>query len=144
MTDADLKLFSLLAEFHGEDREALAEHLEDQQVDHDVRIFTEGEETDGLVLVVEGAVRVGSHKHGYVGTIGPGGALGALSVVAVGPRVVTAIASSRCRLLLLRRTAFRRLMEDAPRTASRLLEAILRDLSGALREGLGRLAPGGG
>ncbi len=142
MTDLDLKRFSLLAEFDDEDREVVEEHLERKEVQHDVRIFTEGDEADGLILVAQGAVRVGSYKHGYVGTLGPGGVLGALSIVVVGPRVVTAIATSRCQLLLLRRTAFRRLMEDSPRTASRLLEAILCDFSGAVRDGLERLAPG--
>ena len=99
-------------------------------------LFREREEASGLVLVVEGRVRLESSRAGELGSVGPGTALGAVSLVAVGPREASAVADSACCVLLLRRSTFRRLADDAPRAACRLAEAIACDAAALLRAGL--------
>jgi CRP-like cAMP-binding protein len=133
----DLKRFPLLVEFSAEDCEALSELLEEKALKRGRRLFGEGNEADGLVLVQSGTVVLKSGRAKQdLGRLGPGSTLGALSLVTVGARECTARAETDCELLLLARTAFRRLVDDAPRTACRLLEAVTAEVATLVRPGL--------
>lgn len=140
MTADRLKAFTLLASFTDDDRDALAELLDEREVRAGRRIFTEGTEAEGMVLVTAGAVRIESRRTGASEVVEAPLALGALSLVAVGPRECTAVAESPCEVLLLPRTSFRRLVDDHPRTACRLTEGLIDDASTLIRAGLDKLA----
>ena len=140
MTAARLKVFSLLAELTDEDREALADVVEERVLRAGRRIFSEGTEAEGLVLVESGTLRIESRRSGTSEAVEAPLALGALSLVAVGPRECTVFAESECTVLMLPRTAYRRLVDDAPRTACRLLEGIVDDAAALVRGGLDPLA----
>ena len=142
MSAADLKDFTLLAEFTDDDRESLFELLEDKSVREGRRIFSEGSEAEGMVLVLEGRVRIKSKRTGATETAEAPLALGGLSLVAVGPRECTVFADTACQTLMLPRTSFRRLVDDHPRTACRLIEALLDEASSLIRGGLDQLAEG--
>jgi CRP-like cAMP-binding protein len=60
--------------------------------------------------------------------------------VAEGPREATGETLSRCRVLRLRREAYQRLVEGAPRAACQLLEALLRDSAAVVRDALEAVA----
>lgn len=136
MSAVDLKRFALFEELSEEEREVLADEIERIELEPGDVLFRERDEASGLVLVVEGRVRLESSRAGDLGSVGPGTALGAVSLVAVGPREASAVADSACCILLLRRSAFRRLVDDAPRAACRLAEAIACDTAALLRAGL--------
>jgi CRP-like cAMP-binding protein len=136
VSEVDLKRLRLLAERDAPEREAIAEELEPLALDAGTLLFEEGEQSEGLIWVVEGAVRVEGGRAAAAEELGPGAALGALSLVASGPRAVRAETTSRSRLLVFRRSAFRRFADAEPRAACRLLEAILRDTARAGREAL--------
>lgn len=135
-----LKDFALLAEFTDEDREALAELLEQKSLLEGRRIFSEGTEAEGMVLVLSGTVQLQNRRTGSSETVDAPVALGALSLVTVGPRECTAIAETACEILMLPRTSFRRLIDDYPRTACRLAEGLLDEASGMMRASLEPLA----
>ena len=65
-----------------------------------------------------------------------GAARGGLSLVDVGPRELAARTLEACELWALPRSQWHRLVEDHPRTACRLLEAIVQQLATSLREAL--------
>lgn len=144
MTEPDLKQFSALAELAEPEREAVADLLEPLELGPDRQLFREGQEAEGLLLVESGALRLESKRQGALGACGAGTVLGGLSLVAVGPREATAVATERSRVWLLSRTSFHRLVEDAPRAGCRLLAAVLADVAQAVRGGLSELASGGG
>jgi CRP-like cAMP-binding protein len=128
-----LETFPLLARLRGEEREALSEALEALDVDAGTLLFDEGDPAVGLVLVAEGRVRVASRRTGEQAELGPGASLGAFSLAAHGVREARAETTSRCRLLVLGRDAYERLVADAPRTACRLMEGVLADTARLLR-----------
>jgi len=135
---SDLKRFPLLAELSDDDRDALFGVLELQTLRRGRSVYRETGEADGLVLVLSGSVRLSS-RHSEaddLGMLGEGTILGTASLLAIGPREATAKAEADCEVALLSRNAYRRLVEDYPRTACRLTEAIARDLSSLLREAL--------
>jgi CRP-like cAMP-binding protein len=136
---ADLKVFELLADLSDEERELVAELLERTSLDDGEQLFAEGQESEGLVLVEQGALLLTSNRAGALGQVAAGESLGAVSLVAVGPREATAVASGATRVAVLSRESFRRLADDSPRAACRMLEVALGDLAGAVREGLDRL-----
>jgi CRP/FNR family transcriptional regulator len=135
----DLKRFSLLAEMSDDDRDCLAELLEPKSLAKGRLVFQEGTESEGLVLVLSGHVKVESRRDAPAESLEGPTALGALSLTRVGPRETSARALSACELLILPRTAYRRLVDDHPRAACRLLEAILADVSGLVRDSLDKL-----
>jgi NTE family protein len=136
----DLKRFALLSELTDSDREMVAELLEPIELAAGRQLFREGQEAEGLILIDRGELRLESQRTGKLGSSGEGTAIGGLSLLAVGPREVTAIAVGPTRVLQLSRVAFLRLAEDSPRTALRLVQAIVAELAGAVREGLERIA----
>jgi CRP-like cAMP-binding protein len=140
VTPEDLKNFGLLSEFGDEDREALFELLDERPIAEGRRIFSEGTESEGLVLVASGRVRVESRRATEPAVLEAGCALGALSLIALGRRESTIFADTACSVLILPRTAYRRLADDYPRTACRLMEAIMDELTGLVRSGLDLLA----
>ena len=54
-------------------------------------------------------------------------------------REITAVTETPCEILWLRRSDFRRLADDSPRTACRLLEAIASEFAGCVRRELDTL-----
>jgi CRP-like cAMP-binding protein len=68
--------------------------------------------------------------------LGEGALLGGASLLSMGQREATAKAEVECEVMLLERTAYRRLVDDYPRTACRLTEALASELAGLLRESI--------
>ena len=132
-----LKRFSLLAEFSDEDREALAELLEKRQLPDGKSVFQEGSEAEGLVLLEQGRLKLKSRRTGSVlGSLDAHQHLGAASLFSFGRREITAVADGPCTIFLLPRASLQRLVEDRPRAAFRLAEAVAGELAGLTRYGL--------
>ena len=142
MNDLDFKRFTLLADLEPPEREAVAEVLEELRLDAGTLLFEEGEQAEGLLFVAEGGVRVDSSRGAEPVELEPGASLGAFSLVASGPREARAETTSLSRILVLRRSAFRRFRESDPRAACRLLEAILRETARLSRDALDHSAFG--
>jgi CRP-like cAMP-binding protein len=136
VSGAELKSVALFEEFSEDELVALADVLEEEPVATGRALFEEGSEADGLVVVLEGVFELESRNHGSLGLLSPGTALGGLSLVAPGRREATALAAEPCSVAWLDRASFRRLIDDEPRLACKLVEALLRETAGDLREGL--------
>lgn len=139
MTTNDAKIFSPFSDLTAEELELVASLLEERELAAGEVVQNEGDEADGLLLLAEGRLTLSSTRAGELGCLEPGRHLGELSLAALGRREVKLIASEPSRLLIFPRSAFLRLSEDAPRAATRILEAILRDLAATVRGGLDRL-----
>ena len=140
MTSTDLKRFPQFAELSESDREALFDLLEPQTFRKGRSVYRETAEADGLVLIASGEVRLSSRRRADLGTLGEGTILGGASLLTMGQREATAKAECDCEVLLLPRAAYRRLVDDYPRTACRLTEAIAADLAALLRDALDPLS----
>lgn len=137
----DLKQFACLADLTEDEAEVFASALQAISLQPGEAVFQEGEEADGMLLLVTGRLRIerggGQPQRGEVGA---GAALGALSLFALGPREASVYAETHCTALWLSRSAYRRLADDAPHAACRFLEHLLADLATLVRPGLARLA----
>ncbi len=136
MSAENLKRFALLEELSEEERALLDEHLEVEELTEGRVLFEEGVEAEGLFLVLEGELALESQEQGRLARLGPGSALGGLSLVSARRREATALAATACSVAHLERGSFHRLVDDAPRLGCRLLEALLRETAAQLREAL--------
>lgn len=140
MNPDDLKQFSVLVEFSEEEREFLAELLEKRELPNGKSAFREGSEGEGLVLVEKGRLKLKSRRTGgVVGMLEAWDHLGAASLFALGKREVTALADGPCTIWTLSRSGLSRLVEDSPRAAFRLAEAVASELVTLIRTGLDTL-----
>jgi CRP-like cAMP-binding protein len=132
-----LKHFALLTEFSHEEREALAELLEERKLPKGKSAFREGAEAEGLVLLEKGRLRLESRRTGdVVGILAEHEHLGAVSLFSLGKREVTAMAEEPCTIWVLSRSGLARLADDAPRAAYRLAEAVASEFASMMRTGL--------
>jgi len=140
MNPEDLKRFALLTEFSEEERACLADVLETRELPNGKSAFREGSEGDGLVLLEAGRLRLKSRRTGdIVGVLEAQEHLGAASLFALGKREVTALADGPCTISTLTRSGLSRLLDDSPRAAFRLAEAVLGELIGLTRASLDTL-----
>lgn len=136
-----LKTFSLLAQFNDDEREALAELLEERILLNGKSAFREGSEGDGLVLLEQGRLKLKSRRTGTViGCLEAPEHLGAVSLFTLGTREVTALADGPCTISTLSRSGLSRLLEDSPRAAYRLAEAVAVETVSLIRTGLDPLS----
>jgi CRP-like cAMP-binding protein len=130
----DLKQFVMLVEFSEDEREFLAGLLEKRDLPNGKSAFREGSEAEGLVLLEKGRLKLKSRRtDGVVGTLEAPEHLGAASLFALGKREVTALADGPCTIWTLSRASLSRLLDDSPRAAFRLAEAVACELGSLVR-----------
>jgi CRP-like cAMP-binding protein len=124
---SELEHFPLLAGLSEDERRDLARELEWLSFDAGSSLFVEGDAADGLLLLLEGRVRLRSSHAEGAGECGPGASFGSLSLVLDAGRRSSLEACTSCRVLRLRREGFQRLAELSPRAACRILEGVVRE-----------------
>lgn len=129
-----------LARLPESSRRSLADVLQPIDLAPGERLFSEGEPSQGLVVVDRGRLRLRSAR-GCEGEVGAGALLGAFSLVSGRPRATTAEAVCATRVRVLHSDAFGRLIDDAPRAACHLLAALLHEGASLAREAADVLAP---
>jgi CRP-like cAMP-binding protein len=88
------------------------------------------------VLLESGRLKLRSGRtQAVVGTLEAPDHLGAASLFSVGKREVTALAEGPCVIWTLSRSALSRLLDDSPRAAFRLAEAVAAELAALARQG---------
>jgi CRP-like cAMP-binding protein len=138
---SQLKQFVLFAEFTEEEREVLTDLLEERTLPDGKSAFREGAESEGMLLLAEGRLKLKSKRTGaVVGVVEAPAHLGAASLFAFGKREVTALSDGGATIHLLPRVGLPRLADDAPRAAFRLAEAVAIELAGLVRSRLDVLA----
>jgi len=79
-------------------------------------------------VLLEGTADVKKNSR-KVNTLGPGDFFGEIALVSHEPRAATVIASSPIREVVITDRSFRRLLDDAPRVKTRVMEAMAERLA---------------
>ena len=135
MSELVLTAFPELCELSHEDGKTLQAFLRFRVYESGRRLAHEASEAEGLLLVESGRFQLKASAVEQSETLDGPLAMGAYSLVCVGQRRYTAVAKTACTVWSLDRPAYRRLVEDHPQVACRLLEGILLRAA-ALGEGL--------
>ena len=104
----------------------------------------EGDEAAGILLVLEGRLRLFAQAPGdreaLISIMGPGTAIGQSPVFGGGPRLVTAVSAGRTLLLTLSDGALRRLAQDWPGLWQVISQLIYRQLQYSVQVAAERVA----
>ena len=141
MTDPiDIELLAnseIFKDLDDEELSKVAKICERQSLKWDEYVFREGDEGDGLYLIVKGAVRISRLVPGTgeeaITVLKKGACFGEMAMLDPSTRSTDAIVDSRCDLLTIARDDFDALLEADRELAYKVLRAIIRLLSERLR-----------
>ena len=136
MSGLDLRKFALFASLEEPELQLVAFLLQPRELAPEQKLWREGDTSDGLWLLERGVLRFETLGEGPLGQRAAPAWLGSASLVSEATREASARAEGPARAWLLSRTAFRQLLEAAPRTAARVLGAISAELASLLHDGV--------
>jgi CRP-like cAMP-binding protein len=138
-----LRRIKILADLNDAQLAHLAEYLELQEVSQWSVLFSQGDHSDSMFLVLAGEMRARTVVNGretILATFGPGEFFGDLALLDHGPRSADVVANQDSTLLKISSLAFQRLTREAPALATPFLQATARTLSARIRADNQRLA----
>jgi CRP-like cAMP-binding protein len=120
----------LFADLDDRSLEAISVLVREVDVPAGEVVMLEGEPADAFYVIVDGTMRIDRGDR-TIRSMMAGGFLGEIALVENRPRTATATCTTDCRLLILDRQAFDRLIETFPAVHRRVRAAIARrDASG--------------
>lgn len=126
-----LEKFDILRDLSNDELEGLKWFVEQETLEEGRTVFTPYDEASELILLVDGQIVL--ELDGVpVGELGPGSALGGVSLIRIGERACTARARDTVSILKLSRESYLRLRADYPYVALALQEGIVKNLARAL------------
>jgi CRP-like cAMP-binding protein len=124
--DPKLDLIESVPMFNGLSRRELEEIallVDEVEVPAGKVLMRQGEHGNEMFIVAEGRFTV--ERNGlFLRDVGPGTALGEMSLLAEGPRTATVIAAEPSRILLAGHREFHTLMNEHPRIRMTILEGL--------------------
>jgi len=123
----DVPLFRGLS---GEDLYPVAEIASIENIDEGVDVVRQGEPSDDLYVVIEGALSVVKDGE-VVGVLGAGKAFGELGVLDGEARAATVRSDASCRLLRIPRSELEALLDESPELAKGIIKVLLGYVRGA-------------
>ncbi len=129
---AQLRQVPLFSDLSESMLERLAEHLLPRRLVRNQPIFLQGDIGDEMFLLLEGQVRIAcesrSGREVTLAMLSAGSFFGEMALLDREPRSASAVSESQGRVLVLRREAFQRFLEEAPGAALSLLAFLSRRL----------------
>lgn len=136
-----LRQDTALAQLSAEDARCVVSYMRLVSYDEGAVLFKEGDQdsTGYMLLVLHGDVTVESAVASrtepvVMSVLGPGHVIGEMGLLDGAPRAASCIANSPVTGAALSRRSLRRLMDDAPEVASKLLVAVSQRLAERLRD----------
>jgi CRP-like cAMP-binding protein len=120
-----LRTVALFADLDERSLDAVGVLAREIEVPADHVLMLEAEPGEAFYLIVEGTIRV-ERAGGVVRSMTAGGFLGEIALLEGGPRTATATCVTDCRLLVIQRHEFERLMATMPHIERRIRTASAR------------------
>jgi CRP-like cAMP-binding protein len=131
-----LRRVKLLADFTDQQLEQFVQFMHVQRAASGSHIVKQGQEGDGMFMVLEGEVRVRmivGITETTLATLGPGEFFGEMSLFDYGPRSADVLANQETVLLKISSEAFERLLKNAPQLAAPFLFGMGKTLAARIR-----------
>jgi CRP-like cAMP-binding protein len=131
-----LRRIKILADLNDAQLAHLAEYMELQEVRQWSVLFSQGDSSDSMFLLLAGEMRARTVVNGretILATFGPGDFFGDMALFDHGPRSADVVANVDSTLLKISSVSFARLTREAPALATPFLQATARTLSARIR-----------
>ena len=138
-----LRRIKILADLKDAQLAHLAEYMEMQEVSQWSVLFSQGDISDSMFLVLAGELRARTVVNGretILATFSPGDFFGDMALFDHGPRSADVVANVDSTLLKITSISFDRLTREAPALATPFLQATARTMSARIRADNKRLA----
>lgn len=138
-----LRRIKILADLKDAQLAHLAEFMELQEVKQWAVLFSQGDNSDAMFLLLAGEMRarvMNGSRETILATFGPGEFFGDMALFDHGPRSADMVANVDSTLLKISSISFDRLTREAPALATPFLQATLRTLSARIRADNKRLS----
>ena len=138
-----LRRIKILADLNDAQLAQLAGYLEIQELKQWSVVFTQGDASDAMYLVLAGELRArttAGGKETILATFGPGDFFGDMALFDHGPRSADVLTNVDSTVLRLTSGAFERLTREVPALATPFLQATARTLAARIRNDNKRLA----
>lgn len=138
-----LRRIKILADLKDNQLAHLAEYMEMQEVSQWSVLFSQGDISDSMYLVLAGEMRARTTVNGretILATFSPGDFFGDMALFDHGPRSADVVANVDSTLIKITSLSFERLTREAPALATPFLQATARTLSARIRADNKRLA----
>lgn len=116
----------LFANLSKPERRRLMAEFQPRRVGRDDILIEEGEDGQGLFLVVSGTYEVSSAAQGRLAVLSAGDVFGEISLLRDSPTVATVVAATAGEVLILPKATFRQVLQDHP-VVQTTLEAMSED-----------------
>ncbi len=136
-----LKSVPFFAGIPAEPLKLIAFSAESREIADGQFLFSTGDAAEGGLVVIEGRVDLVDEKKSppkVLDRLGPGALIGELALIVETHRPATALAVGRAKVLVVRRSLFRRMLEEYPEIAVTLRDRIAERLT-ALSPEIGRI-----
>ncbi len=143
ISPGSLRRIKILADLKDAQLAHLAEFLEVQEAPQWAVIFSQGDTSESMFLVMSGELRarlISGGKETILATFGPGEFFGDLALFDHGPRSADVVANVNSTLLKISATSFDRLTREAPALATPFLQATARTMAARIRADNKRLS----
>lgn len=125
------------------DLQLVAQHASVHSYPPDTLLVQEGEQADGMYVVVDGRVKVYVSDVGgkelVLDTLGPGEVFGELALIDDAPRSANVVTTTQVTIYKILKSDFERCLEQSPRIAINLLKSLTKRFRG-LNENIKDLA----
>lgn len=138
-----LRRIKILAELKDAQLAHLADFMEAQSVAERTVIFSQGDSSDAMYLVMSGELRarvINGGRETILATFGAGEFFGDMALLDHGPRSADVVANVNSTLLKISATSFDRLTREAPALATPFLQATARTMAARIRADNKRLS----
>jgi len=132
-----LKENELFKDFSDKEIALLSKYVEEKNMEAPSTLFLENMKGESMYILVKGSVKIskmlseGMEK--TLTTLAAGDFFGEMALVEDGPRAVTAMVVEDSQILVIKRSEFEKLMEEAPKVAVKVVIGIYRTLSDRVR-----------
>ncbi|PLX36585.1 MAG: hypothetical protein C0606_15035 [Hyphomicrobiales bacterium] len=125
-----LQRVSLFEDFADDQLRLLAFGAEDRDLSAGSVLYEQGDRADSAYVVVSGALELFGPNDEPIGRAGPGTLIGELALMVDTERTNRAVVNERTRVILIRRSLFRRILQEFPDLARR----VQQDFTARLQE----------
>lgn len=127
----------LFKDFSDKEIAVLSKYVEERVVAAPTPLFLENMKGESMYIMVSGAIKLSKMLSEGVEktltTMGPGDFFGEMALIEDGPRAVSAMVVKDSQILVIKRTEFEKMMEEAPKVAVKVVIGMYKTLSDRIR-----------
>jgi len=128
---------AVFQDFSDKEVAVLSKYVEEKSISAPTPLFLENMPGESMFIIISGAINLakmlGEGETETLMTLGPGDFFGELALVENGPRQVSALTAQDSQLLVIKRSGFEKMMEEAPQVAVKVVIGMYKTVTNRIK-----------